>query len=236
MQQQAGLWTTCFCLGQRDDGIVNQMPVRLAIEAAATGACILGRLTIANLSLLLCVFPFQCSQRPAVYYILFTIATHSFCLCCCCLHLQHIRCPALPCPAISLQPWQLILDVAASDNPAYDPVITTSPLKHLPAGTCQLPHLQQLSLRGCNALTDLPDALGALSSLTLLEMEGCHGLKVLPDSIEQLQALRCLHINGANSLEVGGVMFETASEFECMQRKEEETKWLRRCVVQSRGS
>lgn len=35
MQQQAGLWTTCFCLGQRDDGIVNQMPVRLAIEAAA---------------------------------------------------------------------------------------------------------------------------------------------------------------------------------------------------------
>eukprot|EP00882_Tetradesmus_deserticola_P002331 GHRQ01002488.1.p1 GENE.GHRQ01002488.1~~GHRQ01002488.1.p1 ORF type:complete len:521 (+),score=226.11 GHRQ01002488.1:126-1688(+) len=96
----------------------------------------------------------------------------------------------------------LIVDVAASDNPAYDPVITVSPLKELPASLGQLPHLQQLILRGCNALRSLPDAVGDLSSLTQLRLEGCHSLKELPGSLVRLQALRSMEVDGANSLEV----------------------------------
>jgi hypothetical protein len=99
---------------------------------------------------------------------------------------------------------QLIVDTSASDHPAYDPVIPTSPLTDLPASLGKLPHLQQLILRGCNALCSLPDVIGELGSLTQLQLVGCHSLKELPASIGQLQALRSMEIEGANSLEVGG--------------------------------
>jgi Leucine-rich repeat (LRR) protein len=112
--------------------------------------------------------------------------------------------PLSPCAANQCQPLhhQLIIDVAASNHPAYDPVTTVSPLKDLPHTIGQLSNLQQLVLRGCNALTILPDSVGDLSSLTLLELEGCHSLRELPGSLGQLQALRSLQIEGANNLEV----------------------------------
>jgi Leucine-rich repeat (LRR) protein len=97
---------------------------------------------------------------------------------------------------------QLIIDTSASDHPAYDPVSTTSPLKDLPSSLGKLPQLQQLIIRGCNALISLPDSLGDLASLTKLQLVGCHSFKELPASLLQLQALQSMEIDGANSLEV----------------------------------
>lgn len=61
--------------------------------------------------------------------------------------------------------------------------------------------LHHLIVRGCRALTAVPDWLGSLTSLQSLKISRCHNLAILPDSLQQLTTLQHLTIDCCRVLE-----------------------------------
>jgi len=70
----------------------------------------------------------------------------------------------------------------------------------LPVQVCELASLQRLDLRGCSALTQLPESFGKLGALRQLNLKDCSALTQLPESFGSLGALQKLDLSKCTAL------------------------------------